>query len=145
MTGILEQILADVQAIKAALANGAQTAQVAVTQPVIDPAAEQRRALEAQLAALNAGTATTGIATAQTTAPANVTSEQLMGLITPHLENPAIKEDLGGAMRAAGINALPEAQPHQYGDLFQRFQAVIAKHTSGAATGGLIGGAASII
>lgn len=133
MSGILEQILADVQAIKAALANGAQHAQVAVSQAApVDPAAEQRRQLEAQLAALNGG----GLVQAAVvqTAPANVTSEQLMGLITPHLDNAAIKEDLGVAMRAAGINALPEATPAQYGDLYQRFQAVIAKHTAGGAS-----------
>lgn len=139
--GLLEQIAADVAAIKAAVAamqgNLAQSGtagtltQHAVASPApVDPAALERARLEAQLAALNGGTAQAAPA-AQV--PANVTSDQLMALIHPHLENAAVKEALGAAMRAAGINALPEAQPHQYGDLYARFQAVITQHAANPA------------
>lgn len=62
----------------------------------------------------------------------NVSGDQLQALIMPHIDNVAIKEALGAAMRAAGVNALPEAQPHQYGDLYARFQAVLAAHGVGA-------------
>jgi hypothetical protein len=37
-------------------------------------------------------------------------------------------------MREMGINALPDAQPHQFGELYQRFQSVIARFTGGGAT-----------
>src|SRR5215217_8580333 len=127
--GLLEQIAADVAEIKQRLANTPAATQQVAAQPPVDPDAAKRAALEAQLAALNGGAQTT-LAPANT-APANVTSDQLMALITPHLDNPSIKDALGGAMRAAGINALPEAQPHQYGDLYTRFQAVIAQHSGG--------------
>ena len=64
--------------------------------------------------------------------PANVTDEQIVQLITPHLENDAIKAALGAEMRAMGINALPEAQPHQYSELYGRFQRVIAAGAAAA-------------
>lgn len=65
--------------------------------------------------------------------PANVTAEQITALIQPHIANEAIKAALGTAMRNMGINALPEAQPHQYGPLYAAFQQVIAQHTAGGA------------
>lgn len=68
---------------------------------------------------------------AQQLAPANVTSDQIMALIQPHIGNEQIKAELGAAMRSQGINALPEAQPHQYGALYQAFQGVIARFTGG--------------
>lgn len=140
MSGILEQILSDVQAIRMTLQQMQQqigTVQTAaVVQPapvVIDPAAAQRAALEAQLAALNGGGAVGLAIQPQPTVAAvqNVSGDQLQALIMPHIDNVQIKEALGAAMRAAGINALPEAQPHQYGDLYARFQAVLAAHGVG--------------
>lgn len=59
----------------------------------------------------------------------NVTAEAITALIQPHVGNEAIKGALGAAMRAMGINALPETQPHQFGALYQAFQNVIAQHT----------------
>lgn len=131
-TGILEQILASVQATQAMVQAMQQQAGSQQPAPPVDPAAAERARLEAQLAALNGGTQQ------QQPAPpvGTVTSDQLMALITPHLDNAAVKEALGGAMRAAGINALPEAQPHQYADLYARFQAVIAQHGGAAASTG---------
>lgn len=70
----------------------------------------------------------------QTPPPAsNVTADQITALIQPHVANPAIKDALGVAMRSMGINALPEAQPHQYGALYQAFQNVIAQYTTAGA------------
>lgn len=129
MSGILERIEAKLDQLLAT----PQQAPVApaVVQPavVIDPAAAQRAALEAQLAALNASAAAPAapVGTVQ-----NVSGDQLQALIMPHIDNVQIKDALGAAMRAAGINALPEAQPHQYGDLYARFQAVLAAHGVGA-------------
>jgi len=123
MTGILERIEAKLDQL---LAQGGGAAVLVNNIPtpapvVVDP----RAALEAQLAALNAP------APAPAPAP-NVSGDQLQALIMPHIDNVAIKEALGAAMRAAGINALPEAQPHQYGDLYARFQSVLAAHGVGA-------------
>lgn len=69
------------------------------------------------------------------TAPAatNVTADQITALIQPHIGNETIKQALGAAMRGMGINALPEMQPHQFGDLYAAFQRVIAQHTGGGA------------
>lgn len=62
-----------------------------------------------------------------------VTADQLTALITPHVVNENIKAALGASMRALGVNALVEAQPHQYGALYAAFQAVLAAHGIGAA------------
>jgi hypothetical protein len=79
----------------------------------------------------------------QTNAP-TVTAEQITALIQPHVGNEAIKAALGVAMRAMGINALPEAQPHQYAALHQAFQGVLAAHGVGGPAPNL-GGGGSII
>lgn len=63
--------------------------------------------------------------------PSDVDGDKIMALIQPHVHVPAIKEDLGTAMRALGVNALPETPPHLFGPMYQAFQAVIAKHTMG--------------
>jgi|SRR5579864_259112 len=55
----------------------------------------------------------------------NITAEAITALIQPHVANPAIKEALGVTMRSMGINALPDTQPHQFAELYARFQAVI--------------------
>lgn len=47
--------------------------------------------------------------------------------VMKHVDNPAIKEALGNEMRAMGIGALGEAQPHQYVELFQRFHNAVAR------------------
>ena len=59
----------------------------------------------------------------------NITAEAITGLIQPHVSNPAIKDALGATMRSMGINALPDTQPHQFAELYARFQAVIAQHS----------------
>ena len=66
-------------------------------------------------------------------APVNVTTDMIVKLITPHVGNPVVKDALGAAMLAMGIGALPEALPHQYPELYQRFEAIIAAQGGGAA------------
>jgi hypothetical protein len=50
----------------------------------------------------------------------------------PHVPNPAIKEAFGVAMRALGINNLPETPPHMNGHLYAAFQKVLATFGIGA-------------
>lgn len=116
-------------------------------------------AIQAQLGQTGAGTLTSNAAApiaaqpglaalgAQTNVaapviPTGITADQITALIQPVVGNEAIKADLGAAMRAMGINGLPETQPHQFGPLYAAFQAVIAKHTQG---GQVAAASASII
>jgi hypothetical protein len=115
MSGILEAIYGELQAIRNLLQSQAQQpAQQPVQQPVAQPYVAQPYVAPVQ---------------PQVQPAANVTSDSITALIQPHLANAAIKEALGATMRAMGINALPETQPHQYGELYARFQGVIAQHT----------------
>ena len=61
------------------------------------------------------------------------TDDSLTALISPHVGNDAIKAALGNAMRALGINNLPDAQPHQYSALYDAFEKVLAQFGIGAA------------
>jgi hypothetical protein len=114
MSGILEQVLAELQAIRNLLQAGAAA-------PAQQPAPVQYAA-----PAVAAAPVQQYIPPQQPTVA--VTSESITALIQPHLANAAIKEALGATMRAMGINALPETQPHQYGELYARFQGVIAQY-----------------
>lgn len=125
MSGLLEAIHADLQYIKGQLERlgGAPVQQQAgfgYQPPVQQPATTGYVQPAAQPAPVAAP-------------PANLTADQITALIQPHIANEQIKAELGTAMRAMGINALPETQPHQYGELYQRFQAVIQRFTGGGA------------
>lgn len=123
MNGILEQLIAALQANTAAiLAGGGAPVQQAPPQ------------LQQQ--------AQTQVPPQTTTGGAAITADAITALIQPHIANDTIKGALGAAMRAMGINALPETQPHQFAALYQAFQNVIAQHTGG---GALAGSSASII
>lgn len=111
--GILEQILAAIQQNTAAINAAANTGGIG-NSPMIP----------AGTPVLNAGPVNPP--------PVGVTSGQVMALIQPHITNEAIKVALGNAMRTLGVNALPEAQPHHFGPLYQAFQAVIAQHLAAA-------------
>jgi hypothetical protein len=115
MNGILENILAELQAIRALLAasGGDKT-----PGPIVGYAG-------------NTGQQQQFSPPVQQQVPANVTSDQLMALIQPHVGVEAIKKDLGDAMRGMGINGLPEVQAHQIAPLYALFQSVIARHTGG--------------
>jgi hypothetical protein len=120
MNGILEQILEELRMIRAA---GGIAAQAAPAQPQYAPPQQPAYQAPPQQPAYQAPP--------QQPAPANITSDMITQLITPHVANPAIKEALGVEMRAMGINALPETQAHQYTELYQRFQGVLARFAAG--------------
>ena len=120
MSGVLEAMVARIAALEAAVAAMATPAAAAAA--AADPFA-------------SLGT----VSPSQPPPPANVTGDQITALITPHIDNPAIKEALGAEMRAMGINALPETQPNQFAELYGRFQGVISRLASavqGTATAG---------
>jgi hypothetical protein len=112
MSGILEQLIAAIQANTAAVQAQSGMAQslgigTTVQQPVVQQPVVQQPVVQP--------------------APASVSADDLMALITPHIGVETTKLAFGAAMRALGINALPEAQPHQYPALYTAFQNVIAQ------------------
>jgi hypothetical protein len=124
MSGTIEQLHAKVDAILALL-QAPQAPQALPTAPVA-PVVPQ--------ALPTAPVATVGDplgAVAAQYPPA--TAEQITALITPHVGDPNLKAALQQQMAAMGINALPDAQPHQYGELNHRFTQVIQKFQAGAA------------
>jgi hypothetical protein len=113
---LLETILAELQQIRGLLQTQATAAPA--TTYVAPPAQPPAQLQAAPLAPA---------------APAGVTADAITALIQPHISNEAIKAALGAAMRGMGINALPETQPHQFGQLYAAFQQVIAQHTGAGA------------
>jgi hypothetical protein len=106
--------------------------------------------LDQIIALLSAGTHTNGAAAAAAhdpfampgtgAAPAqtrNYTDTEIMELIQPHLANAVLKASLQAELAAMGINGLPNAQPAQYNEIYQRFQKVIGSAGAGATAGGL--------
>jgi hypothetical protein len=77
--------------------------------------------------------------------PSNISPDDITALILPHIPNAAIKEELGNAMRAMGINGLPDMQPHQYAAVYTAFQAVLQRHGVGGAAPAPAPTSASII
>lgn len=124
MSGILEQLLAAIQANTAAV-----QAMTGVPQQYVQPQQGQIGGVVQQ--------PQQQYVQPQQPAPMqqpqpNVTADTITALIQPHIANPALKDALGAAMRGMGINALPETQPHQYAALYAAFQNVIAQHAGGA-------------
>jgi len=74
---------------------------------------------------------------AQPPAAVNATDEMIMALIQPHLSNATLKAALGAELTAMGINGLPNAQPAQYNEIYQRFQRVIGAAGTAPAGGGM--------
>jgi hypothetical protein len=118
LSGILEAIYAELQAIRAQLAQ-ATPPQQGYQAPMQQYAAPQQQYAAPQ--------APVQQAPVQQAPPQNITADTILALIQPHIGNPVTKEALGGAMRAMGINALPDTQPHQFAELYARFQAVLAQ------------------
>lgn len=117
MSGILEGMKAQMDQNTAAIAQ--LTAAVAALSAGGAPAAAPVAA--DPFASFGGGTPTP----AATPTPVNVTSDMLLSMIQPYIDNDAHKAALGAEMRAMGINALPETQPHQYAELYARFKACI--------------------
>lgn len=113
MSGLLEQILSELQQIRLALSNQPAASNGAITQPAATPPAHDPFG---------------GMTTAAPVQPVQITEAQVMGLIEPHLENAPLKQALSGVLAQMGIARLPDARPDQYADLYQRFQQVIAQY-----------------
>jgi hypothetical protein len=112
MSGILERIEAKLDQL---LAGNVKVGTAAAPQAVA----------AAPVATVAAAVDPLAVGGAPAASAATVTAEQITALITPHVGNPALKAALQQQMAALGIGALPDAQPHQYGDLYARFSAVI--------------------
>ena len=107
--------------------------------------------LDKIIALLSAGTHTNGAApdpfagfggaapAQQAQQQVQATDAMIMELIQPHLANATLKAALQAELAAMGINGLPNAQPAQYNEIYQRFQRVI-----GAAGGGQQAGAGGL-
>jgi hypothetical protein len=119
MSGIMEAILGELQAIRLALSTGPALSNGGIQQQ--QPAATDAFGMPVNPAP---------------TTPANVTEAQVMALIEPHLENAPLKAGLQAVLAAMGIARLPEARPDQYVELYTKFQSVIAQH---AAAPGAVG------
>lgn len=113
MSGILERIEAKLDQL---LAGTAAAAPQALAQPL--PAAA------APLAPAAAPLAPAAPAAAPVSAYPPATQEMIVALVTPLVNDPNVKSALQAEMQAMGIAALPEAQPHQYPELYARFQRV---------------------
>jgi len=107
MTGILEQLQADVASIKALLNGGGTPAINTPAQPV---------------------DAFGGFAPAAPAAPVQITETHIMELIQPHLENAAVKAALQANLASLGITRLPDARPDQYPEMYRLFSATLAQH-----------------
>lgn len=74
-----------------------------------------------------------------------VTPDMIQTLITPLVQNEQVKNALMQQMQAMGIQNLPEAQPGQLAELYQRFQTVDKQARDAGLIGGQGGAAPSII
>jgi hypothetical protein len=144
-TGILERIEAKLDALLAGGGAAASPAALGAPQVALQPqpALVPQVAPQADPMALGGGLAGQQQALAPQYPPA--TAEQITALITPYVENPNLKAALQQQMAAMGIGALPDAQPHQYGELHYRFTQVIQQAQNAAAQQQQVQPPASII
>jgi 2-oxoglutarate dehydrogenase E2 component (dihydrolipoamide succinyltransferase) len=126
MSGILEQILAGLQALRAAVAAGIPAGAPVPAAAAIPAPAPVAAPIPAPIDPFAAAPAAT--------APAQVTEAMVMTLIEPHLDNAPLKAALSAVLGSMGIARLPEARPDQYAALYQAFTGVIAQHAAPAAT-----------
>lgn len=116
MSGIMEQVLAELQGIRAALTG-------APTQPS-QPAQIAQQPVQAQQPANDP------FAPATPATNGAITEAHVMALIEPHLDNVALKAGLSAVLQQMGIARLPEARPDQYPSLYNAFQGVIAQYAA---------------
>jgi hypothetical protein len=123
MSGVFERMQADIAEIRVALqALAAGKVQPAVTAPATMPAPAP-----AAPDAFGMGVA------APAPAPAvQVTNEMITALVQPVLANEAIRGALQQELAAMGIARLPDTRPDQYAEVYNRFKAVIDRHTATA-------------
>lgn len=133
MTGILEQILAELQAIKAAVGAPGVTQLPATTglaingsgQPVQTPAVDP-------MAGFTTPAPTPAL---QPPAQVQVTDEMVMKLVSDNVGNEQVKAAMKAVLNSMGIPSLPETRPDQLPMLYQQLMAVVTQH------GGNIGAA----
>jgi hypothetical protein len=123
MSGLLEQILAELQAIRLAVSSNAAQPNGHIPATPAQPNVPVHQPVQPQV---------DPFAAAQPVQTQQVTDAMVMALIEPHLANAAVKTALQGVLQQMGIPRLPDARPDQLGDLYNRFQAVLAQ-TAGAA------------
>lgn len=111
MTGILERIENKLDTLAAQLAPAQQPLPPQFAPPPI-------------VAAQPPAVAQLGVGAGQYP-PAS--AEMITALITPYVEQPHVKAAFQQQMQAMGIAALPDARPDQYGELYARFQQVVAQ------------------
>lgn len=120
MSGVLERMQADIAEIRVALqALAAGKVQPAVTAATAAPAPAPD--------AFGMGHAAAAPAPAVT-----VTNEMITALVQPVLANEAIRGALQQELAAMGIARLPDTRPDQYTEVYNRFKAVIDRHTAAA-------------
>jgi hypothetical protein len=117
MTGIIEQMAADIAAIKMMLSNGQSQPQPVQPQRQQPPLAAEQMAIDPFAMT----------APVQQPVQRQVTSGEINALIMPHIQNQAVKEALSGELQAMGIDRLPNARPDQLAEIYQRFEQVIAR------------------
>lgn len=104
MSGILEQLVARVEALEAKVGgNVAATAQTTGTvQPDTQPVAEQ-----------------------------SVTPEQIMALVNPLVQIPAAQSELRGVVTSMGYNDLAAVPTNLHPQLYTAFKAIYERHIGG--------------
>jgi hypothetical protein len=124
MTGILEQVLAELQGIKALLNN------MSITQDVVIPANQAKPNGSGQPQTVAVSDPFNMSTPTPTPSPAAVsyTDDQIMALIEPYLNNAPVKQDFQVVLQSMNIPKLIEARPDQYNELYAKFTAVIQKH-----------------
>lgn len=127
MSGILEQIAADVSAIKAMLQNSAAISQQPAQPQTLAQPIQPQPVNQPGLGVLGAPAAAQPLAQAGSTGYPPATQEMIVELVTPLVADPNVKALLQAEMHAMGVQALPEAQPHQYPELYARFKRVEAQ------------------
>jgi hypothetical protein len=63
-----------------------------------------------------------------------VTNSDINTLITPHINNQQIKEALSAELQTMGIDRLANARPEQLGEVYVRFENLLARMTTGGTT-----------
>jgi hypothetical protein len=142
MTGILEDIHARLGRIEQLLSQQPQ-AQIAHQQTGIGATIGMQQQPQVQQAGFGGAALGGGFGGQQVQAgwqsvpvPQGLTDVTILSMIQPYLENQQIKDALSAQMKEMGINALPETQPHQYNEMYQRFAFTVAQFGGTGAGGG---------
>lgn len=128
MSGVLERMQADIAEIRAAIQALAAGKPGPQTAPVHQPAPAPAPA-----------DAFGGMTAPAPAAPPTVTNEMITALVQPVLANETIRAALQAELAAMGIARLPDTRPDQYGEVYNRFKAVIDRHSAAPAAAPVTG------